>query len=62
MPEVYECFFGLAQLAKLFVSEDKTFLKELKEFELKTEREMAQNRLKLYTDYGYTDEIEHIYC
>lgn len=62
MPEVYECFFGLSQLIKLFVSEDKTFLKELKEFEEKTEREMAQNRLKLYTDYGYTSDIEHSYC
>ena len=61
MPEVYECFFGLAQLAKLFVSEDKTLLKDLKEFEEKTEKEMAQNRLKLYTDYGYTNEFQELY-
>lgn len=61
MPEVYECFYGLAQLAKLFVSDDKTFLKELKEFETKTEQEMAQNRLKLYTDYGYTNEFQELY-
>jgi hypothetical protein len=61
MPEVYECFFGLAQLAKLFVSEDKTFLKELKEFEDRTGKEMAQNRLKLYTDYGYTNEFQELY-
>ena len=59
MPEIYECFFGLSQLIKLFVSEDKAFLKE---FEERTEKEMAQNRLKLYTDYGYTNEIEHSYC
>ena len=62
MPEIYECFFGLAQLAKLFTLEDKSFLKEFEAFEERTEQEMAQNRIKLYTDYGYTSEIEHICC
>ena len=62
MPEIYECFFGLAHFAKLFASEDKSFLQALKEFERKNEIEMAQNRLKLYTDYGYTSEFEHEYC
>lgn len=61
MPEIYECFYGLAQLSKLFSSEDRTFLKELKEFEQKTELEMAENRLKLFTDYGYTSEFDHAY-
>ena len=61
MPEIYECFYGLAQLTKLFATEDKSFLQALKEFERKSEIEMAQNRLKLYTDYGYTSEFQEMY-
>ena len=61
MPEIYECFYGLAQLTRLFTSEDKSFLEALKEFERKSEIEMAQNRLKLYTDYGYTSEFQEMY-
>ena len=61
MPEIYECFYGLAELTKFFTQEDKTFLKKLQEFEEKTEEEMAKNRLKLYTDYGYTNEFDQVY-
>ncbi len=61
MPEIYECFYGLAELTKLFIKEDGSFLEELKNFEEKTEEEMAKNRLKLYTDYGYTSEFDQMY-
>lgn len=61
MPEIYECFYGLSHLFNFFINNDKEFIEEFKNFEEKTQQEMAENRLKLFTDYGYNGEFEHIH-
>lgn len=55
MPEIYEMFFGLRELLRLFPKQDKEFSERLKEFENKTQEDMAYNRLKLF---GLESEFE----
>ncbi len=57
MPEIYELFFGLGELLKLFPKQDKEFAQKLEEFEEQAQEDMAYNRLKLF---GLESEFEKI--
>ncbi len=61
MPEIYECLFGLAQLFRCFSNDDKKFEKELNAYEEQTLDQMAQIRLNLYKDYGYSSDFERAF-
>ena len=57
MPEIYELFFGLGELLRLFPKQDKEFAQKLEEFEEQAQEDMAYNRLKLF---GLESEFEKI--
>jgi hypothetical protein len=57
MPEIYELFFGLGELLKLFPRQDREFAQKLEEFEEQAQEDMAYNRLKLF---GLESEFEKI--
>ncbi len=61
MPEIYECFFGLAELLRFIPQEDNKIDEKLYEFESETHNSMFENRLKLFTDYGYTRDFERAF-
>lgn len=48
MPEIYMFFFDLGALLKLFPKKDGEFLKKLNEYEIQAEKNMADNRTKLF--------------
>lgn len=62
MPEIYEFWFDLKQFFKLFPKEDKELRQKLIEYEQKTEKSMAENRMKLFYDYGYSSEFDEALC
>ena len=57
MPEIYELFFGLGELLKLFPRQDREFAQKLEEVEEQAQEDMAYNRLKLF---GLESEFEKI--
>lgn len=57
MPEIYEMFYGLSHLFRLFAKVDRDFNQKLEEFELQAQEEMAYNRLKLY---GLESDFENV--
>ncbi len=58
MPEISFCLFDLNQLFKLFPKEDKDLAKKLQNYELKVKDDMAENRYRLFKDFGYQSEFE----
>lgn len=54
MPEIYECFYGLAQLLRLIPKKDESQEKELMEYESRTQGFMEENRMKLFHEFGYS--------
>ncbi len=54
MPEIYEMFFGLAELFRFFPQENKEFNEELNRYEEQIQYDMEQNRARLY---GYESEF-----
>lgn len=58
MPEISLCLFDLGQLCKLFPKEDKELRKKILEYEQKTRENMAENRYRLFKDFGYESEFE----
>lgn len=58
MPEIYGCLFDLNQLLKLFPKQDKELRRKILEYEEKTQEDMAENRLKLFRDFGYDSEFD----
>lgn len=58
MPEISFCLFDLGQLFKLFPKEDKEVAKRLQDYELKVKDDMAENRYRLFKDFGYDSEFE----
>ncbi len=57
MPEIYEMFYGLSHLFRLFAKVDRDFNQKLEEFELQAQEEMAYNRLKLF---GLESDFENV--
>ena len=53
MPEIYECFYGLAQLLRLIPKKDDSDI-EMQEYEYRTQSYMEENRIKLFHEFGYS--------
>lgn len=53
MPEISFFFFDLEYLFKLFPKCDKEQHYDLAEYENKTQENMFQNRMNLFSEYGY---------
>ena len=54
MPEIYECFYSLAQLLRLIPHKDAKQEKELEEYEYNAQTSMEENRIKLFHEFGYS--------
>ncbi len=61
MPEISMFLFDLKQLFKLFPKEDKELQRKIQEYEQQTQADMAQNRLKLFSEFGYESEFDNAY-
>ncbi len=61
MPEIYEMFFGLSELFRFFPLQDSTVNEQIAEYETELAQKMAQNRIRLFGDYGYDSEFEKAY-
>lgn len=55
MPEISLCLFDLKQLLKLFPKQDKDLRQKIIDYEQKTQENMAENRLNLFKDFGYSN-------
>jgi hypothetical protein len=53
MPEIFECFTNLCELLRFIPLENNDTDREIQEYEHKTLNDMAQNRIKLFGQYGY---------
>ncbi len=58
MPEISLCLFDLEHLFKLFPKEDKELRQRVLDYERKTQEDMAENRYRLFKDFGYESEFE----
>ena len=61
MPEISMFFFDLKQLFKLFPKEDKELRRKIAEYEQQTQADMAQNRIRLFSEFGYESEYDNAY-
>ena len=53
MPEISLFLFDLEHLFKLFPKQNFQLKDIISEYELKTQEDMSENRVKLFSDYGY---------
>jgi hypothetical protein len=53
MPEISLFLFDLEQLFKLFPKQDGQLKDKIQEYEQKTQEDMAENRVKLFAEFGY---------
>ena len=60
MPEISLFLFDLEQLFKLFPKEDRQLRDKILEYEQKTQKDMAENRVKLFSEFGYESEFSEI--
>ncbi len=60
MPEIYEMFFNLSELLRL-IPKNNEIEKQVKIYEKQLENNMEENRLKLFSEYGYNNEFGLIY-
>ena len=60
MPEISLFLFDLEQLFKLFPKEDRQLRDKILEYEQKTQEDMAENRVKLFSEFGYESEFSEI--
>ncbi len=60
MPEISFCLFDLEQLFKLFPKRDKEFEQKVDEYEQQAQENMAQIRLRLFSD-SENSEFEKAY-
>lgn len=60
MPEISLFLFDLEQLFKLFPKRDRQLGDKIQEYEQQTQQDMAENRLKLFSEYGYEGEFEKV--
>ena len=61
MPEISMFLFDLNMLFKLFPKEDKEFRQKIEEYEQQAQVDMAQNRIKLFSEFGYESEFDKAY-
>lgn len=61
MPEISVFWFDLKQLFKLFPHEDRVFRQKITEYEQQAQETMAQNRVKLFSEFGYESEFDKNY-
>ena len=61
MPEISMFLFDLNMLFKLFPKEDRVFKQKIEEYEQQTQVDMAQNRIKLFSEFGYESEFDKAY-
>ena len=45
---------------KLFPKQDRQLRDKILEYEQQTQETMAENRIKLFSDYGYTSEFDEV--
>ncbi|MBQ8668487.1 hypothetical protein IJ472_01810 [bacterium] len=60
MPEISLFLFDLEQLMKLFPKQDRQLRDKILEYEQKTQEDMAQNRIKLFSEFGYESEFDKV--
>ncbi len=60
MPEISFCLFDLKQLFKLFPKQDRELEHQIEEYERKAYECMAENRVKLFSQYGYQSEFDKV--
>lgn len=53
MPEINVFLFDLYYLFKLFPFADEDLTQDLEDYECKTQEEMAQIRVNLFSEFGY---------
>ncbi len=58
MPEISFCLFDLGKLFELLPKENKELKAKIAEYETNAQEAMAQNRVKLFSDYGYKSEFD----
>lgn len=57
MPEISLFLFDLEQLFKLFPKQNNNFKEKILEYEQKTQEDMTENRVKLFSEFGYSNEF-----
>lgn len=55
MPEISLCLFDLKMLFNLFPKQDKFLQEQISDYERRTQEDMAENRQRLFADFGYGD-------
>lgn len=60
MPEISLFLFDLEQLFKLFPKGDRQLRDKILEYEQKTQEDMAENRIKLFAEFGYESEFDKV--
>ena len=60
MPEISLFLFDLDQLFRLIPKRDRQLEDKIQEYEHQTQQDMAENRLKLFSEYGYEGEFEEL--
>ena len=60
MPEISLFLFDLEQLMKLFPKQDRQLRDKILEYEQKTQEDMAENRVKLFAEFGYESEFDKV--
>lgn len=58
MPEISFCLFDLGKLFELFPKENKELKAKILEYETSLQETMAQNRMKLFSSFGYKSEFD----
>lgn len=58
MPEISFCLFDLGKLFELLPKENKELKAKIAEYETNAQEAMAQNRMKLFSGYGYKSEFD----
>ncbi len=59
MPEIDVFLFDLSQLFKLFPKQDKELDNKICEYEQRLQNDMAQNRINLFSEFGYTSQYDN---
>jgi hypothetical protein len=62
MPEIDFFLFDLKQLFRLFPKKDENTNDKMAEYEQYSQKCMALNRLKLFTDYGYNSKFDNAFA
>jgi hypothetical protein len=60
MPEISLFLFDLEQLFKLFPKQDGQLKDKIQEYEQKTQEDMAEIRIKLFSEFGYKNEFDEV--